>query len=236
MRGYNLSSKPDDVAAYDTGPLAADIRDLIHERGAETALLYPAGMLNRAKFWWSSVTRGVIRLNDAAGWVGLVVLVLGVAAGIAVPLVFSLSHWVTAVVLMGLFIVILLEGTYSVWYATDQQRAALASSQTQRLARANLDFELRVGGVELFLFIRNLGPAEARAISVSGKLDNGSFAKIPGVASIIQPNAEHGVYVNPSGFYILDGLSRWDLEVDWEDGTGSHEKESFTATRRRPQA
>ena len=38
-RGYNLSSKPDGVAAYDIGLLAADIRDLIHERGAETALL-----------------------------------------------------------------------------------------------------------------------------------------------------------------------------------------------------
>ena len=39
MRGYNLSSKPDGVAAYDTGPLAADIRGLIHERGAESAML-----------------------------------------------------------------------------------------------------------------------------------------------------------------------------------------------------
>src|SRR5215831_4658483 len=39
MRGYNLSSKPDGVAAYDFGPLTADIRDLIRERGAETALL-----------------------------------------------------------------------------------------------------------------------------------------------------------------------------------------------------
>jgi pimeloyl-ACP methyl ester carboxylesterase len=29
MRGYNLSSRPDDVAAYDTDKLAADIRDLI---------------------------------------------------------------------------------------------------------------------------------------------------------------------------------------------------------------
>ena len=38
-RGYNLSSKPDGVAAYDTGKLAADIRDLVHERGAESALL-----------------------------------------------------------------------------------------------------------------------------------------------------------------------------------------------------
>lgn len=39
MRGYNLSSKPDGVAAYDTGPLAADIRGLVQERGAESALL-----------------------------------------------------------------------------------------------------------------------------------------------------------------------------------------------------
>src|ERR1700726_3734177 len=31
MRGYNLSSRPDDVEAYDTAKLAADIRDLIHE-------------------------------------------------------------------------------------------------------------------------------------------------------------------------------------------------------------
>ena len=39
MRGYNLSSRPDGVAAYDTDQLAADIRGLIHERGAESALL-----------------------------------------------------------------------------------------------------------------------------------------------------------------------------------------------------
>jgi epoxide hydrolase 4 len=39
LRGYNLSSKPAGVAAYDTGPLVADIRGLIHERGAQSALL-----------------------------------------------------------------------------------------------------------------------------------------------------------------------------------------------------
>ena len=39
MRGYNTSSCPEEVAAYDTGRLAADIRGLIHERGAETAML-----------------------------------------------------------------------------------------------------------------------------------------------------------------------------------------------------
>jgi epoxide hydrolase 4 len=39
MRGYNLSSKPDSVSAYDTGQLTADISGLIHERGAESAML-----------------------------------------------------------------------------------------------------------------------------------------------------------------------------------------------------
>jgi pimeloyl-ACP methyl ester carboxylesterase len=39
MRGYNLSSKPPGVAAYDSDLLAADIRDLILERGAESAHL-----------------------------------------------------------------------------------------------------------------------------------------------------------------------------------------------------
>jgi len=38
-RGINLSSKPDGVKAYDVGLLAADIRDLIRERGEQSALL-----------------------------------------------------------------------------------------------------------------------------------------------------------------------------------------------------
>ena len=39
MRGYNLSSKPDGVHAYDFDQLTADIAGLIRERGAESALL-----------------------------------------------------------------------------------------------------------------------------------------------------------------------------------------------------
>jgi pimeloyl-ACP methyl ester carboxylesterase len=39
MRGYNLSEKPPGVAAYAPRRLAADIRELIRERGAERALL-----------------------------------------------------------------------------------------------------------------------------------------------------------------------------------------------------
>jgi len=39
MRGYNLSSRPSGVAAYDPDRLAADIRDLIRERAADRAFL-----------------------------------------------------------------------------------------------------------------------------------------------------------------------------------------------------
>ena len=39
LRGYNLSSKPDGVGAYDSGLLADDMRGFIRERGAESALL-----------------------------------------------------------------------------------------------------------------------------------------------------------------------------------------------------
>jgi pimeloyl-ACP methyl ester carboxylesterase len=39
LRGYNLSSRPNGVAAYDADRLAADVRGLIRERGAESALL-----------------------------------------------------------------------------------------------------------------------------------------------------------------------------------------------------
>jgi pimeloyl-ACP methyl ester carboxylesterase len=39
MRGYNLSSRPAGVDHYDIDKLAGDVRDLVHERGAESALL-----------------------------------------------------------------------------------------------------------------------------------------------------------------------------------------------------
>jgi epoxide hydrolase 4 len=39
MRGYNLSSKPAGISAYAPRRLAADVRDLIRERGAERACL-----------------------------------------------------------------------------------------------------------------------------------------------------------------------------------------------------
>src|SRR5438045_9614476 len=39
MRGYNLSSRPNGVAAYTGDLLAADVRGLVRELGAESAFL-----------------------------------------------------------------------------------------------------------------------------------------------------------------------------------------------------
>ncbi len=39
LRGYNLSSKPDGVGAYGAEDLAGDVRGLIQERGAESAMV-----------------------------------------------------------------------------------------------------------------------------------------------------------------------------------------------------
>jgi pimeloyl-ACP methyl ester carboxylesterase len=39
LRGYNLSSQPDGYAAYTADKLAADVRGLIRELGAESAIV-----------------------------------------------------------------------------------------------------------------------------------------------------------------------------------------------------
>ena len=39
LRGYNLTSRPEGVDAYSADKLAADIRDLIHELGSESAMV-----------------------------------------------------------------------------------------------------------------------------------------------------------------------------------------------------
>jgi len=57
-------------------------------------------------------------------------LVLGVAAGITVPLVFHVSHWVTAIIIMGAVLVVVAGGSYLEWKDADELRrkaeAALA--------------------------------------------------------------------------------------------------------------
>ena len=111
-------------------------------------------MHDRARFWWNSLIRGISELYDAAGWVGLVVLVLGVGAGIAVPLVFSLSPWLTAVVLLGLFLVVMAEGTYHVWHEINQQQLAALSERDATKA----EIEDRFAALRYALEITNFDP------------------------------------------------------------------------------
>jgi epoxide hydrolase 4 len=54
MRGYNLSSRPADIEAYGTDRLAADVRDLIRERGADRAFV--AGHDWGAAAAWATAT------------------------------------------------------------------------------------------------------------------------------------------------------------------------------------
>lgn len=124
-------------------------------------------MLDRVKFWWSSLSRGVGQLYNAAGWLGLVVPILGVAGGIAVPLVFNLTPWLTAVVLMGLFIVTVLEGAYRVWHATEQQWEDSRREIECRFAA--MRYALQISDIESNNFLT--GP-DAMGIQIKLKIKN----------------------------------------------------------------
>jgi pimeloyl-ACP methyl ester carboxylesterase len=67
MRGYNLSSRPSGVAAYDVDHLAADIRELIRERGSDSAFLaghdWGAGVAWAAAMNHPEVVRRLAILN-----------------------------------------------------------------------------------------------------------------------------------------------------------------------------
>lgn len=67
-------------------------------------------------------------MNTAGGWLGTAVLVLGVL-GVVVPLVFRLSPWLIAVVLLSLLALVLAEGGYRVWRETDQGRTAMLTER-----------------------------------------------------------------------------------------------------------
>jgi hypothetical protein len=62
-------------------------------------------VLDWLNFWWRTLSQGSGSLNNAAGWLSLIVLVLGVAAGVTVPLVFHASHWLTAVIVMAAVVI-----------------------------------------------------------------------------------------------------------------------------------
>lgn len=90
--------------------------------------------------------QGTTSLNTWVGWFSLVVLVLGVVAGITVPLVFHVSHWVTAVIIVSAALVVVAEGSYLEWKAADELRrkaelalgGAQAELESARSAAATL--------------------------------------------------------------------------------------------------
>jgi hypothetical protein len=85
---------------------------------------------DRITFWWKALRLGTTQLNTAAGWAGTIILVLGIV-GVVVPLVFHLSLWLVAVVLLSLFVILIGEGSYQVWYAADKVRATIVTERDE---------------------------------------------------------------------------------------------------------
>ncbi len=141
-------------------------------------------MLDRLKFWWSSLSQGVGQLYNAAGWLGLVVPILGIAAGIAVPLVFSLSLWLTAIVIMGLFIVVMLEGTYRVWHVTGQERDAAKGEIEHRFVA--MRYALQFSGIAPS-FIMNQGNMDVQlGLTFKNYSDEYMRYEIESVSTVIE--------------------------------------------------
>jgi hypothetical protein len=78
--------------------------------------------MGRIKFWWQAIKAGTKELDAVASWFGLVVLALGLVAGIVVPLVTHVSYWLTAVIVLVILLLVVLEGSYEVWRKTDKER------------------------------------------------------------------------------------------------------------------
>jgi len=85
----------------------------------------------RLRFWRRVLVLGTGQLNTAAGWAGAIILALGGIAGITVPLVFHLSPWLIAAILLFLLLFVSAEGGYQVWRKSDQERKAAQAGQDE---------------------------------------------------------------------------------------------------------
>jgi hypothetical protein len=88
-------------------------------------------MRERLWFWRRVLLQGTGLVNAAAGWAGTILLGLGAIAGITVPLVFHLSHWLIAVILLILLVVVTAEGGYQVWHESDRDRKAAEAERDE---------------------------------------------------------------------------------------------------------
>lgn len=85
-------------------------------------------------------------LNSLAGWFSLGVLLLGLLAAIAVPLVLHASHWLAAVIALSALVIAVLEGSYQAWAETDH--CAQNAESARRKAEADLAAEQAIPKVE----------------------------------------------------------------------------------------
>jgi hypothetical protein len=140
---------------------------------------------DRIAFWREALWQGLGQLNTVAGWVGTIILGLSVIAGIVVPVLFHLSHWLIAVILVGLLTVVVAEGSYEVWHETDQQRLA-AQEAAPALAPAGDDLTVTINRLilrsvddvatlaEVDYFVRNnsQSPRRVNVIGLRGLPDS----------------------------------------------------------------
>jgi len=114
---------------------------------------------DRLTFWWKALRLGTSQLNNAAGWAGTIIIVLGIT-GVVVPLVFDLPYLLIAVVLLGLLVIVVAEGSYQVWHATDQVRTAAATERDEAVCEIEHRFEaqrfaLAIDGIDATLHPTN---------------------------------------------------------------------------------
>ena len=79
-------------------------------------------MRERLCYWWRVLRMGAGQFNVVAGWAGTIILAVGAIAGFAVTVQFHLSHWLIAVIVLGLLVCVTAEGGYRVWHKSEKER------------------------------------------------------------------------------------------------------------------
>jgi uncharacterized protein YjbI with pentapeptide repeats len=182
-------------------------------------------MLDRLRFWVRALSRGAASLNTLAGWLSLVVLLLGVAAGIAVPLVFHVSHWVTAVAVMAAVFVGALEGSYLEWKDADIARRAAESAlkaahtelEAARRAASDADASLALRRLEL----TEQSQVTERFTRAVEQLGSGQPAvRLGGIHALerimIDSARDHPTVVEQLAAFVREHAGGWPPE-EWED-------------------
>jgi hypothetical protein len=93
----------------------------------------------RLWFWWRVLRLGTGQVNALAGWLGTIILVIGIIAGVTVSLVFHLSPWLIAVILLSLLVLVTAEGGYQVWRECDQERRTAEGERDNALRDVDRD-------------------------------------------------------------------------------------------------